>query len=598
MTTPSLLAVLSLEISIIVPGIASFFLSDKLKRITRITALGILLSLIAFFLVFWPLTPVNMSPNHPDNDWNSGSVVHVLPTVNDNRIRIKVSYEKPMQAPKLNVNGKRYAGKKMDTYGKFWRFDAKNLTPNTTYQLVLENATGGKLCDPWPLSTFPSPQAKPDNLRVLAFTGSGGNDTCTTWFGAREIPLSIRKKLLNEALSHNPDILVGTGDQIYYDIKHGKYDLSAKIRGGSRRSIYHNGKFDPSKPVWGTKNENVLKRAVGPQIAYLYGTACRSTPSFFIMDDHDYFTNDGKPKKEDSYAWSHLLILGKNPYLPKGTSFPLENFNLRLGRAAQKLYLPEFLPSPYRPDNLPSMDASEKEGGVSESFGTLRYGKLVEGLFYDVRRFMTLTERNNHFIPPEAENWVINRMRAEDSKYVINFSPISFGWSAGKWFSWYPDVVAQENGKNVLTTEKKKYLWQEGWFDQHNRILKAASNMENSTPLFVCGDMHAQAAGEILESGNLDFSSDPIPSVLTGSMSATRLGFPSNVPFTGIKAQPPADLKVQENLPSFEKAGFIIMDITPEEITIRFYAWRYGENPIKKIDDLNPHHIFEIKSTK
>lgn len=81
-------------------------------------------------------------------------------------------------------------------------------------------------------------------------------------------------------------------------------------------------------------------------------------------------------------------------------------------------------------------------------------------------------------------------------------------------------------------------------------------------------------------------------------MSATEFGFPSKVPLTGIKAQPPTDLKVQENLPSYEKAGFIIMNVTPEKITIRFYGWKYGEDQIEEIDDLDPHYIYEVKSTE
>jgi hypothetical protein len=40
------------------------------------------------------------------------------------------------------------------------------------------------------------------------------------------------------------------------------------------------------------KNETVLKLAAGPQIVPVYGTDFRSTPVFFLQDDHDYFDND------------------------------------------------------------------------------------------------------------------------------------------------------------------------------------------------------------------------------------------------------------------------------------------------------------------
>ncbi len=41
---------------------------------------------------------------------------------------------------------------------------------------------------------------------------------------------------------------------------------------------------------------------------------------------------------------------------------------------------------------------------------------------------------------------------------------------------WYPDVCC-EDGK--LTTKEEKYMWQSGWFEQHNRILKSASSMNH-----------------------------------------------------------------------------------------------------------------------
>ena len=36
----------------------------------------------------------------------------------------------------------------------------------------------------------------------------------------------------------------------------------------------------------------MLKLAAGPQIVPVYGTDFRSTPVFFLQDDHDYFDND------------------------------------------------------------------------------------------------------------------------------------------------------------------------------------------------------------------------------------------------------------------------------------------------------------------
>jgi hypothetical protein len=214
---------------------------------------------------------------------------------------------------------------------------------------------------------------------------------------------------------------------------------------------------------------------------------------------------------------------------------------------------------------------------------------------YDVRRYITLTGENGTFIPLEAEKWLKDRASAENTTYLIHFSPISYGWTAAKWLSWYPDVRIEINGKPALSTNVSKYMWQSGWFDQHNRILNSCALMGNTTPLFVCGDMHTQTAGMIVKSGELDFSKDPIPSLLTGSLGVDGGGFPSGG-IRAIEAMPPTDLEVIENLSSYEKAGFVIMDITPENIAARFYGWRYGQDDPALIDSLTHHFYFEIPS--
>ena len=56
---------------------------------------------------------------------------------------------------------------------------------------------------------------------------------------------------------------------------------------------------------------------------------------------------------------------------------------LNLARASQLMYYPEFLPDAHRALGLPSGSAADRPTGISESFGTLRYGKLLEML--DVR---------------------------------------------------------------------------------------------------------------------------------------------------------------------------------------------------------------------
>jgi hypothetical protein len=579
--------VLIYEIIAVIFMTASLFASGQKRFYSLITSIIITSFLVQFYL-YIPYVPFHMSPNHPDSDWNHGSVIHILPAVNHERILLKTSFDKPLSSPNLNISSTLYPGEKMDTWGYYWCFDAQGLSANTTYQLRLEDNLGQLLCDPWPLTTFPALNSSPSNLRILAFTGSGGHDACHSWYGSGQIPVATRQKILNRALRENPDVIVGTGDQIYYDIRHG---VSSKLMGDSRRAIQYSGKFDPSLPVLGTANENVLKNAVGPQVAYLYGTAARSIPSYFIFDDHDYFANDDAYEEDEINM--QLLMAWINPVVKACVTFPPDDFMLELGRAAQRLFMPEFLPDPNRPLDLPGTGALDRPENVSECFGTLRYGDLVEGLMYDVRRYITLTGENGTFIPLDTEQWIIDRCQAENASYVINFSPISFGWSAGKWLSWYPDVKVKRDGQTVLSNEVPKYMWQEGWFDQHNRILNASFNMKNSKPFFVCGDMHTQTAGNITKSGDLDFSSNPITSILTGSMGVNGGGFPSGG-LRGIEAAPPCDLTVIENLPSYEKAGFVILDITPANITIQFFGWRYGQEPVELIDTLTPHYEFVL----
>jgi hypothetical protein len=527
----------------------------------------------------------DVKPHPKDPNWKSGTIAHLLPTVNHERILLKASFEEPLaQAPRLKVGEDYFTGHQTDTKGFFWYFDAKGLAPGTTYQLIIQDASGKDICDPWPLKTFPAPEDQPEHLRLLIYTGLGGHDAHISWRGTGPLPLSIRRRLLKRALSLEPDALVSSGDHIYYDLRYGR---SPKYMGLSPESITYAGRFDESLPALGTPNEDVLKRAVDPQITYLYGTSCRSIPTFFLLDDHDYFEND-EARPKDGYNWSDIYLGWRSPLVKGGVSFPPDDFALDLGRTSQKLYLPEFLPDRSWPVDLPGTSAPDRPESVSECYGTLRYGKLVEALLFESRRYTTLTGPDAVMIHPEAEKWLIDRMAAEETTHVVNMPATIFGWSAGKWMEWYPDV---RNEMGNLTKDTPKYLWQEGWVAQHNRLLKAASEMKHSIPLFVCGDIHSQAEGRIMRSGELDLSSNPPVVVASGSLGTGPRGFPSG--FRGMLASVPIDLTVEEKLPIVEKNGFVIADFTPEKITISFYAWKPPEPP-EAIDNLEPFHVLEL----
>jgi hypothetical protein len=560
---------------------------SPMKRVLIILAIIIILFFALYFYRHYG--PLKLTAN-VDPSWNAGPVFHLLPTVNHSRILIKASFTKALEAPRLKIDGVgQFKGTQTDTKGYFYYFDAPNLKPNTRYSLVIQDADGKNLCDPWPLKTFPAPGDNPKHLRLLIYTGFGGHDAHIEWFNLGPLPLSTRIRLLKRALSFKPHAIVSSGDHIYHDLL---YDASSRVQGGSPRSRYHVGEFDRTKPVLGTANEEVLKRAAGPQIAYLYGAACRSIPTFFIMDDHDYFENDIATKEEYGFNIKLLLLAWRSPYFKGGVSFPPDKFMLDLGRTAQKLYLPEFLPDKNRPQNLPATGAPDRARGISECYGTLRYGKLFEGLLYESRRFVTQTGKDAVFTHRRAEKWMIDRMRAEESIHLVHLPAVIYGWSAGKWMEWYPDIRG-EDGK--LTTAQPKYLWQEGWFLQHNRILKAASAMKRALPLFICGDIHNQAEGRILRSGDLDLSANPIIAVASGSLGTGYRGFPSA--FRGMVSEPPTELTVKEGLKPIEKNGFVIVDFTPEKIIIQFFAWR-PPDPIEAIDTLEPYHKLELKVKK
>ena len=81
--------------------------------------------------------------------------------------------------------------------------------------------------------------------------------------------------------------MVANGDHIYWD-------LHSPNLPPERRSNTKLESFKRSALVFGDNNETVLKLATAEasKIVSVYGTDFRSTPVFFLQDDHDYFDND------------------------------------------------------------------------------------------------------------------------------------------------------------------------------------------------------------------------------------------------------------------------------------------------------------------
>jgi len=411
-----------------------------------------------------------------------GSVAHLLPTAGSDRLLVKASFLEPQDpAPDLLVDGRRVAGHVTDTQGFFWVFDARGLEPGRRYELELRRGFR-PLIEPWELSTLPAPDARPERLRLLMYTCAGGNDLFP-WY----VPTSARQRLLRRGLDFEPDAVIANGDHVYWDLRAG---LSALVTGASPVAKEIAGEFDRDQPVLGSVNEDVLKRAAGPQIAGLYGTILRSVPVFFLRDDHDY--------SEDDQVTEDLV------------TFPPDSFMVDFARSTQWLYYPEFLPDPNRPTDLPGSSAGDRLPALSEAFGTLRYGRLFEGLLYDCKGFLTLEGAAGTVVPPAVETWLLARMADPALTHVVNLPSNPPGWSAGKYAEWYPDIVVG----GQLTNGIPKPGWQEGWLAQHDRLLAAASAM-NRVPLFMSGDIHSIAEERILRSGEHDFAANPVISVIT-----------------------------------------------------------------------------------
>jgi len=493
--------------------------------------------------------------------WDSGRVRHLLPTVSDTRMLIKASFTQPLGAsPTLRVGGGSVPGQMNDTRGEFWQFHVAGLEPGRRYTLSLTAKGGAALCQPWDLSSLPDPSAHPDRFRVLFFTCAGGHDRLGY------LPAAIRSRLLRRALSYHPQAAVANGDHIYWDLLAPKMSLS---HGASPDAERLAGTFSRSAIIFGDKNETVLKLVAGPQIVPVYGTDFRSTPMFFLQDDHDYFDNDEA---------TEAIV-----------TFPPTWFMLQLARATQRLYYPEFLPEANRPLSLPWSSAGDRVPGLSESFGTLRFGRLAEILLYDVRRTMTLAGSSAVFVDLEVEKWLRTRSASPDVTHLVHAPSNPPGWSAGKWGEWYPDVLGADN---KLTTVTPKLYWQDGWLQQHDRLMASVAAMKGRTPLVVSGDLHAVAMGQMLRCGKLNLEANPITTVLSGPIGTAAGFWPSA--FRGVGATPPAHLDMREEVKPIEQHGFTLADFLPDRTILRFFKWDVKTQSPDVIDSLEPFHTAEL----
>src|SRR6266852_666136 len=110
-------------------------------------------------------------------------------------------------------------------------------------------------------------------------------------------------------------------------------------------------------------------------------------------------------------------------------TFPPPYFSLQLARATQSLFYPEYLPDVARPLGLPWSSVGDRSGGVSETFGTIRYGRLAEILLYDIRRTQTLAGQSAVYVELEVERWLKARSAARDVTHVVHVPSNPPGWT-------------------------------------------------------------------------------------------------------------------------------------------------------------------------
>jgi len=257
-------------------------------------------------------------------------------------------------------------------------------------------------------------------------------------------------------------------------------------------------------------------------------------------------------------------------------------------RATQSLYYPEFLPDATRPTGLAGSSHAGRPLPISESFGTLRYGQLLEVLLYTVRRTMTMAGPSAVFLEDTVEDWLKARMADPAVAHVVNAPSNPPGWTAGKWGEWYPDVLTAD-GKLSIATPKP--YWQSGWVKQHDRLLAAMSGMRGRVPLAVSGDLHAIGVGRILRTGTADLSANPVIAALSGPVGTRPAGWPSGIRKIG--AQPSLHLQMEEQVKPIEQHGFMLADFTRDKVALRFFKWDRNSQAPEAMDRLEPFHVAE-----
>ena len=488
---------------------------------------------------------------------NNQKVNHILASASHEKLALCVSLSKQTPRLELMLDDKIVVkGIQTDRKGTNWQFISNKLVSNHSYKLQLISK-GEPIYKSWSLKTFPDPDSEVEGVSIMSFTCAGGPEGFKTSGKEFFKPLRFRQKVFKEGLSRNPDFAIAIGDHIYWDLRGkssppvGRNSKLIKFFLGSYISLVY-GSFNRLESISSSNNEKVLKNIGNEQIASLYGTRFKSTPIFFIPDDHDYFENDDAEEKI--------------------VTFPADKFSKDAFKKIADLFYPPLLDTP--------------DGKPNRNIGRIRYGNAFEGLMADCAGNMTLGNKKARLIAKKDEEWILSRMEKSTAKSLAFIPSHPFGYTAGKWREWYPDVVAEKGAsgtvinellsdtKGSLTDDVDKFLWQKGWFLQHQRLIKSIS--ERKGPRFIfSGDIHAIAASSIIQSGDIKLK-NKIKTFLVGPVGSSSAGWPSFA--RGITADNPKQLICKSIYKTREENGFTIFNIDNKEVLAKVFSCG-GHNP-------------------